>query len=217
MINFSTDLSNSLNPVSCTYSKHFNIKVNHNGVLYKKLFYSIESIKISNANVIGTLETMANFTEIKNSRVKKINVEGCVYIHDCLEIDKVRASGDIYIYNCAKINSISGKNIYVVRLPQEIDTCEYGQFNAKERFYRFNLSEFGISDTHRLENCNISALKLDEEIKKVELYGDNKIEKIIFNNKKYSSSEYKVIVKKGSTFKGEVIGGELIFEQSEPM
>jgi hypothetical protein len=204
----------SSNPINWTYSRPFDCKVNQKRSIYKELFYSGEAIEVVSV-VFDTLKAKARFTEIKNSTIKQIDILGNVYLHDCSdEIESVHASGNIYLYNCAKVNYIiSEKDIFIVRRPQELETCEYGSFKAKNIYTMIIPTESERSDTYRLEDANLSkTLILGEFIKIIELHGDNRVAQIIFNNKKYLPSECKVIVKNGATFCGEVLGGELVFE-----
>lgn len=210
-------ISLSLDPVKCAYSKKFDMKINYRDINknFNYLEYTGQALKISRVNVT-TLVTRADFTEIKKSNIKFINVTGNLYLHDCMnEIEQVTASLDIFIFRCMKINFVAAKrDVYVIHLPPEyLPVCEYGEIYAE----RDNHAHYLVnqpSNFLRLENCSVERnFILDAEYKTIEVIGDcSKISQIVFTGNKYKDSERVVIIKKGAIFKGTVDGGNLIFE-----
>jgi hypothetical protein len=209
-----TSLFTSLNPIICTYPQPFDLTVDHKHQKgYEKLeFKTPIAAKISGV-CTPELVSDAQYTEIANSDVRKINVTGILCLHDCpKEIDEVRASGDIYLYRCVKVNQIiTERDLHIVKLPPEqLPFCEYRSFNVKE-IHEYHLYN-PLGDCYRIEKDYNSPKINIYDCKTIEIYSHCTASEIVFEGNRFSPEERQVIVKKGAFFNGKVIGGKLIRE-----
>jgi hypothetical protein len=210
-----TSLLTSFKPITCTYPQPFDVKVDYNyRIRFNKLEFKTAVVAQISGACAQELFSGAQYTEIVNSDVRKINVTGILCLHDCLkEIDEVRASGDIYLYRCAKVNRvIAERNLHIVKFPPEqLPICEYHSIDVKKDLLEYYPHD-PLDDCYRMESdYNSPKIKIDT-CKTIEIYGICSASEIIFEGNRFSPDERAVIVKKSGIFIGNVVGGKLIRE-----